>query len=545
MQQSRFDQITARLEMLKAKRSTWEPLWKRIRDYVAPDCGRFDSDKRDHGYNRYSKIIDATAVDALDTLAAGMQSGISSPARQWFKLTTNDPRLDESYETKQFLEETQRAMQMLFARSDVYRALHSTYFEMGAFGVGATLMTHGDKPGTIDCIPLTIGEYWLAEDYRGRVDTLYRTFKMTAIQMVHQWGEDAVSDAVKQAYKEGRYYDEFDVIHAIEPREHYDPNKSDSLNMPWASVYFEPGNAQKRILSESGFKTFPAMCPRWRTTQGDVYGRGPGAKAVSTSRALQQKQYRYAEAVDFKTKPPLLLPLSMKNRNSAVLPGTKLYYSDAAGAQGIKSAYEVNTPLQELTLGIEANQNSLRRYFYADMFQVLTDNMRANRTAFEIEQIVQEKMMVMGPVLESLHTEMLDPLINMAFNVLLDDGLLPEPPQELQGRDLNVEYVSVMAQAQRNSGMQAVAKFMNYAQNLGALQPQSMDLIDGDVVLREIADIEGVPADFLRSDEQAKQLRDERAQLQSQQLQVAQAKEVAGAMRDASQAGALSRAGNR
>ena len=539
--QSRFEQLTARLEMLKAKRSSWEPLWRRIRDYVAPDAGRFDSDKRDRGYNRYSKIIDATAVDALDTLAAGMQSGISSPARQWFKLTTNDPKLDEAYEVKQFLEDTQRAMQMLFARSDVYRALHSTYFEMGAFGVGATLMTHGDKPGTIDCSPLTIGEYWLAEDFRGRIDTLYRQFKMTAIQMVRQWGEDAVSPAVRDAYRQGRYYDEFEVIHAIEPREKYDPEKHDALNMPWSSIYFEPGNDDKRVLSESGFRTFPAMCPRWRTVQGDVYGRGPGAKAVSTSRALQQKQYRYAEAVDMKTKPPLLLPLSMKGRESAILPGSHLYYSDAAGAQGIKSAYEVNTPLQELSLGIEANQQSLRRYFYADMFQVLTDNMRANRTAFEIEQIVQEKMMVMGPVLESLHTEMLDPLINMAFNVLLDDGMLPTPPSELQGRDLNVEYVSVMAQAQRNSGMQAVAKFMNYAQNLGALQPQSMDLIDGDTVLREIADIEGVPADFLRSDEETQQIRNQRNQLAMQQAQIAQAKDAAGALRDASQAGAVSR----
>lgn len=539
--QSRYEQLSARFEMLKAQRSTWEPLWKRIRDYVAPDSGRFDSDRRDRGYNRYSKIIDATAVDALDTLAAGMQSGISSPARQWFKLTTNDPKLDESIEVKQFLEDTQRSMQMLFARSDVYRALHSTYFEMGAFGVGATLMTHGDKPGTIDCIPLTIGEFWLAEDFRGRIDTLYRQFKMTAIQMIRQWGEEAVSQAVKEAYHQGRYYDEFDVIHAIEPREKYDPEKSDALNMPWASIYFEPGNLDKRVLSESGFRTFPAMCPRWRTVQGDVYGRGPGAKAVSTSRALQQKQYRYAEAVDLKTKPPLLLPLSMKGRDSATLPGARLYYSDAAGAQGIKSAYEVNTPLQELSLGIEANQNSLRRYFYADMFQVLTDNMRANRTAFEIEQIVQEKMMVMGPVLESLHTEMLDPLINMAFNVLLDDGLLPTPPSELRGRDLNVEYVSVMAQAQRNSGMQAVAKFMNYAQNLGTLQPQSLDLLNGDTVLREIADIEGVPADFLRTDDEAKQIRDQRAQMSAQQMQVAQAKEAAGAMRDASQASALAR----
>ena len=494
MAEAKFDDLIKRFEDLKAKRTSWEPLWQEICHYVFPDSSRFQVDRRDKGEHRYRHIIDATAVDALDTLAAGMQSGISSPARQWFRLTTSDPKLDESYEVKQFLEDSQRSMQMLFARSDVYRALHSTYAEMGAFGVGCVIMSHGERPGTIDCTPLTIGEYWLAEDYRGRVDTLYREVYMTAVQMVRQWGKERVSDAVRNAYEEGRYYDEFRVVHAIEPRDGYDATKRDSMNMPWRSVYFEPDSDQKRVLSESGFRSFPALCPRWRTTYGDVYGRGPGAKAVSTSKALQQKQYRFAEAVDFKTRPPLLAPISMRGRMDATLP------------------------------------------VYADMFNLLTGDMRANRTAFEIEQIMQEKMMVMGPVLESLHTEMLDPLINMAFNVLLDDDMLPTPPESLQGRDLNVEYVSIMAQAQRNSGMQAVAKFMNYASSMAQLKPDSMDLINSDNVLREIADIEGVPANFLLSDDQVKRDRQQRYQVQMAQTQAEQMKNAAGAFKDVSQA---------
>ena len=533
MAKCEFEQVQQRLMYLKEKRSSWEPLWERIRSYVFPDAGRFDSRKRDDGNDRYSLICDAVAVDALDTLAAGMQSGISSPARQWFKLTTNDPKLDESFEVKQFLEDSQRAMEMLFARSDVYRALHTTYTEMAAFGVAATLMMRGEKPGTLDCIPLTIGEYWLAEDYRGRVDTLYREFRMTAIQMVHCWGKEAVRDAVRNAYEQGRMYDEFTVIHAIEPREDYDPDKQDNMNMPFRSVYFDPAEERKTLLSESGFRTFPALCPRWRVIQGDVYGRGPGAKAVSTARALQQKKFRYSESVDFKTKPALMMPLSMQGRHASLRPGAIFYYSEATGAQGIKEAVENRTPLQELLLGIEADQNDLRRFFYADMFQVLTDNMRANRTAFEIEQIVQEKMMVMGPVLESLHTELLDPLINMAFDVLLEDGLLPTPPTELQGKDLNVEYVSVMAQAQRNSGMQAIAKFMNYAGTMAQLKPEALDVINGDRIMREIGDVEGTPADFLYSEENVKATREQRAQAQAQQAQVAQAKDQATAMRDA------------
>ena len=536
MAEAKFDDLIKRFEDLKAKRTSWEPLWQEICHYVFPDSSRFQVDRRDKGEHRYRHIIDATAVDALDTLAAGMQSGISSPARQWFRLTTSDPKLDESYEVKQFLEDSQRSMQMLFARSDVYRALHSTYAEMGAFGVGCVIMSHGERPGTIDCTPLTIGEYWLAEDYRGRVDTLYREVYMTAVQMVRQWGKERVSDAVRNAYEEGRYYDEFRVVHAIEPRDGYDATKRDSMNMPWRSVYFEPDSDQKRVLSESGFRSFPALCPRWRTTYGDVYGRGPGAKAVSTSKALQQKQYRFAEAVDFKTRPPLLAPISMRGRMDATLPGSVFYYSDSAGAQGIRSAYDVSTQLNELTAAIQDDRENIRRIFYADMFNLLTGDMRANRTAFEIEQIMQEKMMVMGPVLESLHTEMLDPLINMAFNVLLDDDMLPTPPESLQGRDLNVEYVSIMAQAQRNSGMQAVAKFMNYASSMAQLKPDSMDLINSDNVLREIADIEGVPANFLLSDDQVKRDRQQRYQVQMAQTQAEQMKNAAGAFKDVSQA---------
>lgn len=528
----RFEEVTQRLYDLKGQRSSWEPLWRHIRDYIAPDAGRFDSDRRDDGRNRYQKIIDATAVDALDTLAAGMQSGISSPTRQWFKLTTSDPKLDEAFEVKKWLEDTQRAMQMLFTRSDVYRALHSIYAEMGAFGVGAAVMTHGARPGTMDCIPLTIGEYWLAEDFRGQVNTLYREFWMTATQMVEQWGIDRVSETVREAYHAGKLFDRFQVIHAIEPRKERDLSKADNLNFAFSSVYFEPVNENKEVLSESGFRTFPALCPRWRTIQGDTYGRGPGSKAVSTARALQQKQYRYAQAVDLKTNPPLLLPLSMKNRNTSVTPGAIYYYSDAAGAAGIKSAFESSTPLQELSAGIEADQVAIRQYFYVNMFQLLSDNMRANRTAFEIEQIMQEKMMVMGPVLESLHSEMLDPLINMAFDILSQDGMLPPIPQELRGRDLSVEYVSIMAQAQRNSGMQAVAKFMQYARTVIGIKPDTVDVINGDNILREIGDIEGVPADFLNDDDTVRKSREERAQMYQQQQQAATMKDAAAAWRD-------------
>ena len=107
------------------------------------------------------------------------------------------------------------------------------------------------------------------------------------------------------------------VIHAIEPRADRDPNKRDDRNMAWKSVYVESGADETRTLRESGYRSFPALCPRWALAGGDIYGNSPAMEALGDVRQLQHEQLRKAQGIDYKSNPPLQLPVSAKTRTSA------------------------------------------------------------------------------------------------------------------------------------------------------------------------------------------------------------------------------------
>ena len=267
--------INQRFESLKQERSSWEDLWRDIRDYCLPDLGCFSGEDATQGSKRYRKILDAEAIDCADVLAAGLLGGVSSPSRPWLRLTTMDSDLDKNPAVKEWMTKVQDLLLLYFSKAECYNALHQSYLELPVFGTACTIVKpHPEQ--LISLQNLTIGEYWLAEDDYGKVDTMYRRLSLTAKQMVQQWGFEVVNNDVRQAFEKDPFA-RFNVIHAIEPRIERNPDKRDNKNMPWQSVYFQEG-VQDKVLSESGFRNFPALCPRWMTSGGSVYGRGPALK---------------------------------------------------------------------------------------------------------------------------------------------------------------------------------------------------------------------------------------------------------------------------
>ena len=236
--------VFERFSQLKEERATWEPLWRDIRDFILPQAGVFEGEKSYEGWRRHRKIVDPTPIQYADMLSSGLYSGVSSPARPWLKLTTKDPKLDEEPDVRQWLDDVQKQMLLLFAKSEVYSALHKSYIELPVFGTACTICRR-HPTDTIALQNLTIGEYWLADDAYGRIDTMYRRLSMTAKQIVDQWGIDAVSINVRSLYQTDPFH-RVNVIHGIEPRFDRDEQRRDGLNKPWRSVYFEEG-ADKKV----------------------------------------------------------------------------------------------------------------------------------------------------------------------------------------------------------------------------------------------------------------------------------------------------------
>lgn len=517
-----------RLGQLKTERSSWLMHWKELSTYLSPRQGRYFVTDRNQGYRRHNNIYDNTGTRALGSLAAGLMGGLTSPARPWFRLATADEDLNRHAPVKQWLNDCTNTMLTVFQRSNTYRALHSVYRELGVFGTAANIvMPNFDN--IIHNHPLTTGEFCIATDFQGKVTTLYREFQLTISQMVKEFGYDKCSVAVRNLYDRGALDQWVTVVHCIEPRADRDVNMIDAQNMAWKDVYFEMGGNQDDLLRESGFKRFPAMCPRWDVEGGDIYGNSPGMEALGDIKQLQHEQLRKAQGIDYMTKPPLQVPTSMKNRDVETLPGG-ITFIDAAGGQGIRSIFDVNLNLQYLLGDIQDVRERVRGSFYADLFLMISSGQDGRMTATEVAERHEEKMLMLGPVLERLQDELLDPLIEVTFEQMLEARIVPPPPPELQGQELSVQLVSMLAQAQRAIATNGVDRFVGNLGSIAQFKPEVLDKFNGDAWVDSYGDMLGVSPDLIVPNEEVAKIRKQRAQAaaaQAQQEQMAAASQTA------------------
>jgi hypothetical protein len=508
-----------RLARLKQERESWAQHWQQLAEYVLPRAGRWLSASSNRGDKLNGKIVDETATFALRTLVSGMMAGITSPARPWFRLATPDPEMMEVAAVRWWLHDTERRMRQVFNRSNIYNALSSVYEELALFGTAA-LVLEADTQDIVRGYALTAGEYMLANSGRLAVDTLYRELRMTTGQLVDRFGAENCSRTVRDLHGRGEIDTWVDVVHAIEPRTGREYGKADAKNKPFRSVYFEAGNDPDRLLSEGGFDEFPAMCPRWYLAGSDVYGRSPGMEVLGSVKSLMMLQLRMAQGVDKIVNPAMVGPGSLKNAVVNLLPGG-VTYVDGQARDVFRPAYEVNLRLAELGQLIQETQRRIERGLYADLFLMISQQDDV-RTATEIRVRQEEKLLVLGPMLERLQSELLDPLIGRTFRLMLAAGAIPDAPPELQGMDLRVEYISLLAQSQQAIATGSIERMAGFVGNLAGANPEVLDKVDFDQAVDEYGEALGVPPRMIRSDEDVAKLRAGRRQ-QQQALQQGQA----------------------
>ena len=518
----------ARWDELKTERASWLPHYREITDHLLPRSGRYMLEDRNRGEKRHNKILDSTGTKALRTCSAGMMSSATSPARPWYRLTTSDPKLDESANVKVWLAQVTRVMNMVFSKSNTYLSLHKMYDELIAFGTASSIVMPNFER-VIHHHTLTVGEYAIATDSLGMVDTLYREYQVTAGQMVKEFGIEQVSSSVRNAFTSGKLGQWFTVMHAIEPRADRTVGRRDNKNMPWASIYFELGTQGPRVLRESGFQEFPALCPRWQVSGGDIYGNSPGMDALGDIKQLQHEQLRKGQAIDFMTKPPMQAPSSMVNKEVDALPGGVTYVDQVGASNGIRSLFETRLDLSHLLADINDVRGRIRGAFFADLFLMLSSAADGRKTATEVAELHEEKMLMLGPVSERLHNELLSPKIDMTFTAMVRAGLVPRPPDELQGLDLNVEYVSVLAQAQRAVATNSVDRYVMSLGQVAQFKPDVLDKLDADRWADEYADMLGVNPELIVANDKVALIRKNRARQQQAAQGAAMAEQMAGA----------------
>lgn len=530
---TKMQRLRARFQDLKNQRSPYESRYQDLARYILPDSGKFNSSNSasERAADKWAKVFDAQATDAAAALAAGLLGGITSPARPWFRLTTGNPRQDELYENRQWLSEVTELLQNLFLQSNVYPALIQAYEELGVFGTACILALPSDSEEMIHLFPMTVGEYWIAEDYENHVNTVFRRFFMTAEKMVEMFGASAVSRGVRAQLEDDKHrYDMHPVIHAIFPRENADPTSPFNWDFPYASVYFEEEpkgkdeTEQDHPLLEEGFRVFPGLCPRWEIHGGSVYGTSPGMKALRQVKGLQVETKRKHQGIDEMSNPAMIYPASLENHQLDFAPGGISFYADGGQPQQAYPAKNVTLNIQHTLADIQDARQKINEYFYKDLFTAIMSTPRTNRTAYEVDQVAQERMALLGPVLQRLNGELLKPLIRMGLYALEQAEKLPPMPDGMAG--VTVTFESILVQALRASGITAEDRFLATAFSIANYDNGIIDNIDLDKLIQKRGLNSGIDPDIIRSTDDVKAMREQRQQMQQQQMQLAQAQQM-------------------
>lgn len=523
--------------------------WRELGDWTMPRRTRFWSGDRNRGDKRNQNIINSTARFSARTLSSGLHAGLTSPARPWMKLTTPDPKLAAFKPVKEWLHTVTEMMLTLFATSNVYNVLPLVYLDMGIFATASMSMVK-DARDLFRCYSYPVGSYAIAQDERGKISTFVRDYDLTVEQLVEKFGVQAngrdidwshITLATKALWDQGMYQQPVTVTWVVKKNEMADPRRLGSKYLPFSSCHFEKGSEERIFLLESGYKTFPIMAPRWDITGEDSYGTdSPGMIALGDVKQLQTMERRKGQAIAKSVDPPLVGPSSLRTQKTSLLPGDVTYQDVRDGMQGLKPIQEIRLEgLRFLSEDADRVTYRIQRAFFEDLFLMLAREGESRVqpiTAREVDERHEEKLLALGPVLERTNDELLDPIVDRGYEMMEAAGMVPPPPPELQGVRLKVEYISILAQAQKLVGVTGQDRFLQTTLGLAEVYPEVRNKVNINKAVDNYADMLGVDPEMVNSDEQANAITAKQQQAQQAAADAENVQKVARAARDASQA---------
>lgn len=524
--------FTQRLDALKETRSLLEPEWKEIRSYLAPDTGCFDAPTSTSAMKKdafYKQNVNTLPSFYFYQLAVALVMNLTPSRLHWFRLRVPE----QTWEEQAFLKQAEDKMLRVFSKAGVYDHLMNMFYEAPLYGCAAMGINEDLELG-VDLVPSTIGEFWLTEDYRGVPNCIYRRFAMSAFNLQAQFGYDKCPDAVKKALDGEKFDTEFAVIHAVEQNPRYNPKNP--FNKEYISVYFcEEAKEEDGFLEYKTTKRFPFVTCRWDRYGKNPYGFGIGRRVLGDVKSLQAYEKDLAKASKKKISPPLKGSVDLKKVVIDTSAESVTYTNDP---NGLTPLFNVNYETREALENIQRINDRIYRMTYNDLFLAIL-NKDKTMSATEAAAIVKEKE-ALGAVVERFQRETLKPLIENTFLILLEQGALGEVPPSMRGKDMSIEYQSVLSSTQEIGDLQNIDRWLQFVSQVATINPEVARKPDVLAIADYYADRLNIDFNLIKDNEAVQQQQQEeaeaRAHLEQQQLAMQQAQVQAGAVKDYAQA---------
>jgi hypothetical protein len=525
MSDKKAKDIIRRFEQMKRIRDQWESLWQDVKDYVRPVTNDFNYQSV-RGERQTDKIFDSTAPWSLEQLAAGLNSYLTSPTSRWFNLRlVHRDRLSD--EELLYLELVSDIVfhQYSLPKTNFSPSIHEMYMDLGAFGTGVLYQDFDMGSRHVKFLSHPLSDCHIAENSDGMVDTVGRCRRMTALQMRHRFGEDALpADVAKSLVAEPDR--EFEVLHMVFPKadaDVYGMSGGKEFVSAWILL------ADQSIISIGGYDSFPYHVPRWTKLSGQTYGRSPAMTCLPSILMVNMMGKTIIKAAQKIVDPPIIVDNDGVILPLKTAPGSLMYKEPGA-----------NPPIPFETRGrvdigvdlISMHQNFITKSFYVDW--ILREKKRERQTTTEIADDREEILRQMAPMLGRIQTEALGPMISRTLDLLARNNMLPIPPASLEGEEYEVSYISPAAMAQFGGKAIAIQRFVQDAAQLASVMPQVMDKLDPDRLVEEMALHRDVSRKVLRSQAAVDQMRQQREQQAQAQQQLAMGEQLSGALKNAS-----------
>ncbi len=541
--------LEARLNSLYVwRQSWWTQNWSDLAQFLLPRRsiwltqsagGTPTANNMTRGKELNQSIIDPTGTFAVRVCAAGLMSGLASPSRPWFKITPKLKNFEPDAAGKEWMDEVENRLYTVLQSSNFYNCFAQECEDLVVFGSAPTII-YEDEKDLIRLYNPCIGEYFFASGATLRVDGLYRRFLMTVSQIVDFFGLKNCPPEIQELWnaKGSSLQLERIIAHSIEPNFGIGANNAGKVpgNYTWREVYWVYGSSSPYPLSMRGFMDQPFTASRWATQSNDAYGRSPGMDVLPDVMQLQVESLRKAEALEKQVRPPLLADAQLKNQPASTLPGEVTYIQNLSATNGMRSIYQVNPDIRGMMEDIKEIQQRIKVGLFNDLFNIFSEIPQGKMTAYETAQRVQERLQLVGPIIDNMLGESLRPKLVRIYRIMDRRKMLPPPPDSMKNIPIDLTFVSLLALAQKAASTGGIERLASFVGGLQAVDPNAMDKFNTDEAIDEMNMLLGNPQKIIRDDQAVAQIRQDRNQ-QQQELHGSQvAAQTAGAAKTGAQA---------
>lgn len=500
-------QIKERLEKKKSARGLWEGHWDEVINYIFPRRGTVTGQMAD-GQKTSFRLLDNTGVQSNELLAGMLHSLLTNPDVFWFEFTTGDVTLDNKDAVRKWFQQVIRQLHSTLNNSNFQTEVAEMYLDLTSLGTGCQHIEESDEE-IVRFMTYFVKDYYIGEDYHGRVSELDRCWKWPVSQLVAKWGKDKIPPRLFEAYMKGKD-DPVEIIHTVYPSYISDPEKGDDEQ--WLTQYVLPEHDYE--IEQGKFDSFPYVVPRWGKASGETWGRSPGMNALPEMKVLNKMNETMLIGAQKVVDPPVQLP-----DDGFILP----FITKPGGINYYRSGTDIAKPVfndTRIDFGFQAMEDRRQRVrdaFYVDQLKLRQGG--PMMTATEVLQRTEEAMRLLGPMLGRMHQEYLKPMVERVYKIMLKRGKLPPVPQELVNVRLDVKYSSLIAKAQRMSDIQNISRTLETIAPFLQIDPRAADNFNVDNIVRIVASNLGFPQEAIRDAQEVIDKREQEAQARQQMME--------------------------